>query len=212
MNRRAGAPCPRHRIRPCQRAAGRRGRATWRSGRCRGPPNRPWRRSSIVAVSQVPSSEIEVRVRPSAVTCRSDQPPNMRELALIEMPPRHSRRPTRVAPGSSSLRCRARLWISSACGCAPAGGKDAPVQAAASRQRMKKARTMTGKVRPSSRRLSRPPWEAALRRRAGPIFCRRTWRRPGHGCWSPASSLPPRRTARRAAPSSCRRAGRRRQW
>ena len=74
----------------------------------------------MVALSQPPSSEIEVRVFPSGVTCRSDQPPKLRELAVIEMPPRQIRRPTLVAAGSSLLRCRARLWMSSACSCAPA--------------------------------------------------------------------------------------------
>ena len=56
-----------------------------------------------MAVSQLPTSEIEVRVLPSGETCRSDQPPKLRELAVIEMPPRQIRLPTLVAAGSSSL-------------------------------------------------------------------------------------------------------------
>ena len=34
----------------------------------------------MVALSQPPSSEIEVRVFPSGVTCRSDQPPKLRRI------------------------------------------------------------------------------------------------------------------------------------
>ena len=83
----------------------------------------------MVAVSQAPSSEIEVRVLPSGETCRSDQPPKWRELAVIMRPPRQTRRPMVLADGSSILKGCEELLISSGCSCATAGGGEAPAQA-----------------------------------------------------------------------------------
>ena len=92
----------------------------------------------MVAVSQAPSSEIEVRLRPSAATWRSDQPPKWAELAVIAMPPRQIRRPIRVAAGSSILSGSDELRISSGCSCAPAGGGEhAGAGGATSRQATK---------------------------------------------------------------------------
>ena len=121
-----------------------------------------------------------------------------------------------VAAGSSILRGRATsCWMSSACSCAPAGGGDAPAQAAASRQTTKRERTAACKARPSSRPSRTPPCDAVLRRRDGPILpppalppCRRAAAAGSRDLLRPL----PRRTARRAAPSSCRPAGRRRRW
>src|SRR6185312_14298862 len=108
---------------------------------------------SMVAVSQAPSSEIEVRVLPSGETCRSDQPPKWRELAVIMMPPRHSSRPMVLADGSSILNGCEALLISSVCSCATAGGGDAPAHAVASRQTTNSERKIERKVR---RRDGRP--------------------------------------------------------
>ena len=102
---------------------------------------------SMVAVSQAPSSEIEVRVLPSGETCRSDQPPKRRVLADSTRPPRHTRRPMILADGSSILKGCEEVLISSACSCATAGGGEAPAQAVASRQTTNSERRMERKVR-----------------------------------------------------------------
>ena len=62
----------------------------------------------VAGFVDAPTSEIEVRVLPSAETCRSDQPPKFAELAVIEMPPRQISLPSRFEPGSSSFRTSSR--------------------------------------------------------------------------------------------------------
>src|SRR5436309_297214 len=106
----------------------------------------------MVAVSHEPSSEMLVRLRPSAATWRSDQPPKRSELAVIEMPPRHNRWPTILAAGSSSFNDSAELRTSSGRSRAPAGGSGELEQAAASRQNTTRERRAEYKMRPSSRR------------------------------------------------------------
>src|SRR5712691_4506132 len=89
----------------------------------------------MVAVSQLPSSEIEVSDLPSGVTCRSDQPPKLAELAVIEMPPRQRSLPTRRCAGSSSFSTSGWERMSRGTGWAPTGdGGGAPAQAAATRR------------------------------------------------------------------------------
>src|SRR5229473_1086596 len=89
----------------------------------------------MVAVSQLPSSEIELSDLPSGVTCRSDQPPKLAELAVIEMPPRQRSLPTRRCAGSSSFSTSGWERMSRGTGWAPTGdGGGAPAQAAATRR------------------------------------------------------------------------------
>ena len=59
--------------------------------------------AEVAAVSQLPSSEIDVNTLPPGATCRSDQPPKFAEFAVIEMPPRQASLPTRRSAGSSSF-------------------------------------------------------------------------------------------------------------
>ena len=96
-----------------------------------------------VATSQAPSSEIDVSVRLSGVTCRSERPPKLREFARISRPPRQTSLPTRVAFGSSILSVSAELSMVTGCSCAPAGGGEMPEQAATSRQSERRKRFAT---------------------------------------------------------------------
>src|SRR5437867_9845397 len=89
----------------------------------------------MVAVSQLPSSEIELSDLASGATCRSDQPPKLAELAVIEMPPRQTSLPTRRCAGSSNFSCSGWERMSRVTGWAPTGaGGGAPAQAAATRR------------------------------------------------------------------------------
>src|SRR5882724_2831865 len=89
----------------------------------------------MVAVSQLPSSEIELSDLPSGVTWRSDQPPKLAELAVIEMPPRQTSLPTRRCAGSSSFSTSGWERISRVTGWAPTGAAGGtPAQAAATRR------------------------------------------------------------------------------
>src|SRR6185312_17035758 len=104
---------------------------------------------STVAVSQLPTSEIEASVLPSGETCRSDQLPKFGELAVIEMPPRHRSLPSRLRSGWSSLSGTDCEWMSSATGWAPTGVVGGPpVQAAISRQTKRKERRAGRMPRP----------------------------------------------------------------
>src|SRR5262245_26953147 len=116
----------------------------------------------MVAVSQAPSSEMLVRLRPSGETWRFDQPPKARSLAVMAMPPRHRRRPTVLTAGSCQLSASGALWIWKGCSWAPAGGRsDALVQAGASRQSATRERIVESKMRPSSRRAHERPCDVS---------------------------------------------------
>src|SRR5260370_35553039 len=89
----------------------------------------------MVAVSQLPSSEIGLSDLRSGVTCRSDQPPNWAECAVIDMPRRQTSRPMRRSAGSSSFSTSGWERMSRVTGWAPTGdGGGAPAQAAATRR------------------------------------------------------------------------------
>ncbi len=133
----------------------------------------------MVAVSQAPSSEIEVSERPSAETWRTSRrnwgnwPSSRRRRARSAVR-------SRVAAGSSILKTSRWLWIASGFSCAPAGGGEPPMQAVASRQTARRARRSTG-------------GETGLRRPAGRTICRR-----------PCCRDPPcRRRRGRAATATC---------
>src|SRR6185436_19565024 len=91
----------------------------------------------------------ELSVLPSAETCRSDQPPKLAELAVIEMPPRHRSLPSRLRSGWSSFSGTDCERMSSATGWPPTGVVGGPpVQAAISRQTKRKERRAGRMPRP----------------------------------------------------------------